>query len=396
MKNNINEQLKTALAPMDVPGHELNARLLGRIKERKSMTKENGYYKRRIPAAVLVAVCVLVLGSITAVAAYRYMSPANVAANLKDDSLEKAFQGEDAVLVNETQESGGYRITLLGSVAGQNISEYLGENGTGNFKSDRIYTVVAIEHTDGTPMPDVSSDEYGTETFLVSHYIQGMNPAEYNIMSMNGNYSEFVKDGVDYRLIEMDNIEMFADHGIYVGVSSGTFYDSNAYVYDESTGEIHRNESYQGVNALFTLPLNISKADSNAAAAYLEKLGNQQNASEEPFEKTSEDILVDEFMEKLTSENINEYARPIESTIQTCVPDKDGVFRYFYELENGSGGEGTYKIADIFQDGATGICRIIGYSYEGESDVLQSLKIDTVTLNENGTVTFAVYSPIME
>lgn len=393
MKSNLNDLLKTALTPMDVPGNELNEQLLGQIKERKNMAKKNSYHKKRIPVAVLVAACVMVLGSITAVAAYRYLSPAGVAAELEDDSLEKAFQSEKAVLINETQESGGYRITLLGSVAGKNISKYLEQDGNGNLKADRIYTVVAIEHADGSPMPDTSSDEYGKESFYVSHYIHGLDPNQYSLMSMGGSYFEFVKDGVAYRVLEMDNIEMFADRGIYVGVSSGSFYDSNAYLYDESTGEIHRNESYKGVNALFVLPVDVSKANPDAASAYLEKLRNSWNEEEEPLEKTSEDILVDEFMEKLTSENLKEYAQPIESTTQTCVPDKDGAFSYSYKVD-GVEGEGTAWTKELFPDGITGVCRIGGYDYS--EDGLKSLHIYIYTLNEDGTVTFTIYMPIME
>lgn len=393
MKNNINDLLKAALTPMDVPRNELNEQLLGQIKERKSMTGKNYYNKKRIPMAVLVAACVLILGSITVVAAYRYLNPAEVAAELKDESLEKAFQSEGALLVNETQESGGYRITLLGSVAGKNISEYLEQDGAGNLKADRIYTVVAIEHVDGTPMPETGSEEYGKEAFYVSHYIQGLDPDKYSLMSMGGGYSEFVKDGVAYRVLEMDNIEMFADRGIYVGVSSGIFHDSDAYIYDESTGEIRRNENYNGVNALFILPLDANKADPDAAAAYLEKLQNPQDEQEEPLERTPEDASVDEFMDKLTSENLKEYAQPIESTTQTCVPDKDGAFSYSYKVD-GVEGEGTAWTKELFPDGITGVCRIGGYDYS--EDGLKSLHIYIYTLNEDGTVTFTIYSPIVE
>lgn len=393
MKNNINDLLKAALTPMDVPGNKLNEQLLGQIKERKSMTGKKSYNRKRIPMAVLVAACVLILGSITAVAAYRYLNPAQVAAELKDESLEKAFQSEGALLVNETQESGGYRITLLGSVAGKNISEYLEQDGAGELKADRIYSVVAIEHVDGTPMPETSSEEYGKEAFYVSHYIQGLDPEKYSLMSMGGGYSEFVKDGVAYRVLEMDNIEMFADRRIYVGVSSGIFYDQNAYIYDESTGEICRNENYNGVNALFILPLDANKADPDAAAAYLENFENPQDEQEELLERTPEDVSADEFMEKLTSENLKEYARPIESTTQTCVPDKDGAFDYSYKVD-GVEGEGTAWTDVLFPDGETGVCRIDGCDYCGNG--LKGLYIHIFTLNEDGTVTYTVYSPIVE
>ncbi len=71
MKDNMDELLKVSLTPMDVPSEQLNVQVLRRIKERKNM-----HHKKRISVAVLVAVCTLLLGSITVAAARRYLSPA--------------------------------------------------------------------------------------------------------------------------------------------------------------------------------------------------------------------------------------------------------------------------------------------------------------------------------
>ena len=249
MRKDMDQLLYTALTPMNEPRVELNDRILLQVKERQIMNGKKKKYQRRIPAAAIAAVCILVLCSGTALAVYKYLTPAEVAKEADDDTLQQAFLSDDAIPGNETQESGGYRLTLLGSVAGKNISDFIPSEGTGNeaeaaVDDNKIYTVVAIERADGTPMPDTSSDDYGKESFYVSHYIGGLDPNRYSIMSMGGGYSELVRDGIMYRLLEMDNIEMFADRGIYVGVSSGTFYDSEAYVYDENSGEMSRNESY--------------------------------------------------------------------------------------------------------------------------------------------------------
>ena len=101
-------------------------------------------------------------------------------------ALRKAFLSKDAILVNETQESGGYKVTLLGSVAGKSISNFMETNDYGEVLDNRIYTVVAIERADGTPMPDTSSDDYGKEEFYVSHYICGLDPNVYSLMCMGG------------------------------------------------------------------------------------------------------------------------------------------------------------------------------------------------------------------
>lgn len=380
VKDNMDELLKTALTPMEVPTERLNNQVLRQIKERKSMVS-----KSKIPAAAVVAACTLLLGSVTAVAAHRYLTPAEVATETKDDTLKNAFLSENAVLVNETQESGGYRITLLGSVAGKNISDYLSSDGEGIPKDNRIYTVVAIERTDGTPMPDTSSDEYGREAFYVSHYIHGLNPREYSIMSMGGGYSEFVKDGIQYRILEMDNIEMFADRGIYVGVSSGTFYDAEAYDYEESTGTMRRNAGYGGVNALFDLPVDKSKADPAAAEAYLKELNASWNTPDTPPELSSVDLAVKEFIQKLTPENLDEYAAPVASTRMVCTPDAEGRIHY--------GEGGIVSVAFLFTEAVPGACTIGSYGY---SEGLEDLTMEVFFLNEDGTVTFAMYQPVMQ
>lgn len=385
----MDELLKKSLTPTDVPPEQLNCQVLLRAKERKQMK-----HQRRIPAAVAAAVCVVLLGSVTVVAARRYFSPAEIAVEFEDDTLAKAFSGEGAVLVNQTQESGGYRITLLGSVAGKNISDYMITDDKGVVEEDKIYTVVAIERADGTPMPDTSSDDYDKEPLYVSHYIRGLDPNQYSLQSMGGGYSTAVRDGVMYRMMEMDNIEIFADKGIYVGVSSGTFYDAQAYRFDEGSGEISPNTGYQGVNALFTLPVDKSKADSAAAEAYLKELRAEwdtpaQGSYDFQMGKAdASDLAVEEFMNKLTAENLDEYAAPVESTRMVLTPDKEGMVTGSYELENGAAGGSAFWVTSEIKAGEY---QIGGYSYSEKA--LADLVIDVYVLNEDGTVTYVVYRP---
>ncbi|MDE6386179.1 MAG: hypothetical protein K2L82_00040 [Lachnospiraceae bacterium] len=396
MKKDIDRLLKTALTPMDQPYEELNNRILLEVKERENMAGRKRRVRRRIPAAAIAAACILMLCSGTALAVYKYLTPAQVAEETEDGALQEAFSGNDAILVNETQESGGFRITLLGSVAGRNVSDYIPVDAdTGEMEdNDKIYTIVAIERADGVQMPDTSTDAYGDTPFYVSHYIHGLDPNQYSIMSMGGNYTEFVKDGIMYRLLEMDNIEMFADRGIYVGVNSGSFYDSEAYNYDANTGEMSCNENYTGVNALFKLPVDTSKADPAAAEAYLKELQASWSMPEEPREMDAADLDAEEFMNRLTPENLDEYAEPIESTRQTCTAEKSSngetLLRYSYELESGAGTSGTIVLEQLFPDGKSGV-NIGSYSYNEKG--LSSLLFDVFILNEDGTVTFVAYRP---
>ena len=225
----------------------------------------------------------------------------------------------------------------------------------------------------------------------LENYIYGLNPRIYSLMSMGGGYTEFVKDGIQYRILEMGNIEMFADQGIYVGVSSGTFYNNGAYLYDETTGEMSRNGSYGGVNVLFDLPVDKSKADPEAAAAYLKAFEDAMNAPDEPIEKNAVDLSVDEFMDKLIPENLDEYAEPIESTRQIYTVDENGYVQYSYELENGAAGNGVRILDGMFPDDQPGMSPYFSYSYS--EDGLKDLLIDVFILNEDGTVTFVLYRP---
>lgn len=355
------------------------------------MKQEQVRYSRRMSAAALVAVGILLLCSSTAFAVYKYLTPAEVVTEINDNALQKAFLSEDAIFVNETQESGGYKVTLMGSVAGRNISDFLMETGKGEVLEDRIYTIITIERADGTPMPDTSSDEYGKECFFVSHYIGGLDPSVYSMMSMNGGYTEFVSNGIRYRVLDMDNIEMFADRGIYVGVNSGSFYDRSAYVYDESTGRMSRNEGYTGVNALFHLPVDESKADPQAAEAYLKAFEQSMNEPDEPIEKSESDLEVDQFMELLTPENIDEYAEPVEETRQVCTVGEDGLVYYAYELEDGRAANGSVLLDGMFADNKSGTKAIAGCSSNGTG--VAGLDIDVFILNEDGTITFVLYQP---
>lgn len=179
-----------------------------------------------------------------------------------------------------------------------------------------------------------------------------------------------------------------------MGVNSGSFYDSAAYNYDAATGEISRNENYAGVNALFRLPVDTTKADPAAAEAYLKELQESWSTPDEPIEMGATDLEVDEFINRLTPENLDEYAEPIESTRQICKVEKsnDGItyLRYSYELETGAGTDGVGFMEELFPDGKPGI-NFGSYSYN--EDGLSSLLIDVFILNEDGTVTAVAYRP---
>lgn len=354
--------------------------------------------RKKYPAIAVAACLTLAFCSITGFAAYKYFTPSQMAEELNDDKLAEAFAGENAVLVNETQEFGDYKITFLGIAGGKDISKFM-ETKDGNILDERMYIATAIERKDGTPMPDTQDDDYGKEPFFGSLYIGGLNPNEYNAMTMHGGYSEFVQDGIAYRMTEMNNVEMFADKGIYFGVNSGSFYEAEAFRFNEATGEITRNENFDGVNALFTVPIDKSKGDPAAAEAFLRELQAEWDAPQEPMEQSEADLAVEDWMETvtkmneektLTKEFMDQYATVVGSTVQVLKIEGNEV-PYAYDLgDEGGGGSGTAFLDMLFEkDAAPGTMGLLGYSYS--EDGLADLEIDTMTLNGDGTVTFAVY-----
>ena len=381
MKKDIDELLKHALTPNNEPDFWLNQRILNHEKEIKRMKKGK---LSSIPRIALITATVLSMGSITTFAAWKYLSPDKVAEVTRDSKLIEAFKSEDAITINEKQSYAGYDITLLGMVSGKNITAYVMEDN-GEIKEDRTYSVVAIEKSDQTPMPSPSDEQYNEVRFLVSPLIKGYNPNEFNMMTMNGGYIDIVEAGVLYRLSECDNIEMFANQDIYLCVSEGTFYNQAAYHFDEATGEITRNEAFEGVNALFDLPIDSSKADEAAVAAYIQAMDETDEV--EALDKVTD---IEKWMANLDANNIDEYATRVEETVQTVTPDSKGYIHIAYSYQNGSYEE-TNLVSNLFPQGNNGVNEYFGYHFEEED--LETLEIYRYTLNEEGTVTFALYVP---
>lgn len=272
MKDKLDFMLKQALTPTEEADFRVNRRILNQSREDNRMK----WSKRRMPVAVLASMAVVVMGSVGVYAVSRFMTPSDVAENVGDTKLAAAFESEDAVSINETQQCGEYDVTLLGMISGSDLADFSLEIG-GEINNDKTYAVTAISRADGT---EFTESEYMEKDFFVSPYVQNLNPNLNNIASMNGGAVAFVEDGILYRLVACDNVEIFAKNTIYLGVSDGTLYNEDAYIYDEQTGEISRNEAYDGVNALFVLPIDSSLGDDAAVEEYLKSKETNEGATE--------------------------------------------------------------------------------------------------------------------
>ncbi len=386
MDKKLDELLKHALTPTDEPDERLNQSIFKQVKEREAMNKKTVRTIKNIPAAAVAAAIILGCGSVSAYAAWKYLTPEHVAEEFGETKLADAFENDDAVSVNETQSCGGFDITLMGLISGKDLSVYPVFDEKGNeLDMDKTYSVVAIRKSDGTPMPDTSQDEYGDLSFFVSPLVKGYHPAQYNAVTMSGGYQDFVEDGVLYRIAQCDNVEIFADCGLYLCVNDGVFYNNEAYVYDESTGEISRNENYSGLNALFDLPVDPAKGDPQAAAAYIRQMKEEEEKEQKQSEKKEKEDA-DQWWSGLTAENIGQYADRLEDSVSICRIDKDGYISYSYDQDDKSTFSGTMRVKGSPLE--TDKFMVSGSVGSGDTMV-----IETFWMNDDGTVTFAAYVP---
>lgn len=97
-------------------------------------------------------------------------------------------------------------------------------------------------------------------------------------------------------------------------------------------------------------------------------------------------LQIQQFAATLTSENIGEYLALDESSVQICVPDANGMYKFTWK--NGE----SYESLDHY-DLKIGELFVIGYGFSdiGLGYVKRLDYVKTITLNEDGSVTYAIY-----
>ena len=177
MNKSFDDVLRYALYPQDEADGKINQTILSRLREDTTM---KSYQKKHFSVAVLVAILILCFSSVTAYAAWKYLTPNKIAENIDDQKLAEAFLSENAIIINESQTCGNYQATLLSIVSGNDLSDY-NSVFDGHTLEDRSFIVVALEYADGSPMPDISEDAYGMLEFCVSPLVKGYDPLDVNV-----------------------------------------------------------------------------------------------------------------------------------------------------------------------------------------------------------------------
>lgn len=210
--------------------------------------------------ALLIAAAVALL-AVSVSAAVVWLTPAQVADRVEEPLLAEAFQSEDAIVLDESVTAGDYQITLAGMVSGEDLSvptEYNGE-----IINDRTYAVFRVARADGEPLTDYPNLSY-------SPLVDGYHVRCVNAWTLGTTTQQFIEDGVIYCLFDCRNLEMFADHPVRFAIYEGGIPNTDLFSMAED-GTIFLRESVVG--ALFTLPLDESKADPAAAQAFVESTG---------------------------------------------------------------------------------------------------------------------------
>lgn len=393
----VDEIMKIALASEVEPEEELNQRIIRRWKEQTIMKKQ---IARRVYAAA--AACSVLMVGVTVGAAVKYLGPEEVAqrSGMEQEKILTAFSSEDAIEINESQEAGGYRFTLMGITTEQGLEESAISEEV-RVQGD-MYAIVAVENLDGTPMPDISDDAYSELAFFMSPLVEGLEPWQYNTASMGGAYSDIVENGIMYRIIASDDISIFADRDLYLCVSDTTFYDTTAYCYDEATGAISRNGDYEGVNLLFDLPLDPAKADPEKASEYLGNLEadweqSDEMSAEESAQMDSIDVAIND-TDALLQEIDTQIRNGEEETAlknaellsdQTkIVTEEDGSYAYEY-----SSGEGeTTTLYFYKEDFTNGKDVMISYGdFDESTEQFEGIYITVLTEQGDNTAEIRTY-----
>lgn len=412
MKNsnkNIDFLLKRALTIDEIPDQDL----VDIVKYRAAINKKSRIKTKAktfsLSKIIVAAILSSMLISTTAYAAWNLLTPKEVPAKINDTKLSQAFESDSAITINNSVISNNFKFTLTGIVSGDNISNLPNPDIIpDDLRSDRTYAIVAIQTTDGSPIPDIDENPF---FFYSAPLIKGIDPQKFFFTnSMFSASRSFVADNVMYIIHECDNLNMFSDRGVYLGICTAIQNNvQNAFILNEQSGEITPNADYEkevnGSSVIFELPLDINLADPIKADAYLKEnlieFGVKDLSTFDEWLNNREKGLYTG-PDSVTNGDVNvlfdidwENAIPIEDSVQQVTVDENGSIEYNYQSTDPDYDCGdmycVVDVASIFPEDNTdnyGIFNVV----IGTNDIF------TVRFNKNddGTISAAVVYPVKQ
>ena len=227
-------------------------------KERKSMKLK--FFRK---PAVFAAAAALLVVSVSAAALL--LRPDQVAQHHNQPVLGQAFESGNAIAVNQTVNTGDFSVQLTGLVSGEGLTDWSQDVDTSH-----TYAVVALSRLDGTPIEQQSFDFI---RYPLTPLVAGYSPSAVNNWTLGSFASGFSQDGVYYYLLDTQDLNMFAHRTVYLAFYEGGAPSREIFSVNPEDGSISFAEGYEGPQALFTLPLDPSKADPAAADAFVESTG---------------------------------------------------------------------------------------------------------------------------
>lgn len=268
--------------PFSADFQERTANLLRqRARELEKENKTMNFSKTEKLAVGIAAAVALLAVSVSA--AMLWLTPSQVADRYDQPLLAEAFEGPGAIEINKTVETGDFAVTLLGLVSGENL-----DVKNQDLDKAHTYAVLALRRLDREPLE--------TQTFEFTRYtmtplVAGCSPAAVNSWTLNAGVSGFAEDGIYYYLLDTASIEMFADRTVYMAFYEG-FVPNNTIFSVNDDGTIAFCDDFDGVQALFELPLDAAKADPAAVEDFLAEYDIGWTNERTPLEDG--DYIIDE------------------------------------------------------------------------------------------------------
>lgn len=247
--------------PFSADFQERTANLLRqRARELEKENKIVKFSKTKKMAVSLAAAVALLVVSVSA--ALVWLTPSQVAEHNEMPLLAEAFQGPDAIVIDETVETGDFAVTLMGLVSGEDLDTRNPDPGTAH-----TYAVLSLRRLDGEPLENETFDFSG---YTMTPLAAGCSPNAVNNWTLGAFAQGFAENGLYYYLLDTESIEKFADHTVYMAFYEGGVPNNTIFTVNDD-GTIAFCDDFTGVHALFTLPLDPAKADPAAAEAFLEE-----------------------------------------------------------------------------------------------------------------------------